>query len=69
MTVIYVPISQKSKYIREHQKRYVSKLVGEGWVHEGVVKLKDTSGTEIEVVVLVGKGFHDDYEDKESEEK
>lgn len=68
MTRIYVPISQKNKFIKEHQQRYVSKLVGDGWIHEGVTKLKDISGNEIECVVLVGRGLHDDYEDRESEQ-
>ena len=63
MTRIYVPINQKNKFIRESQKRYVSKLVGDGWIHEGVTRLKDISGNEIDCVVLVGEGIHDDYEE------
>jgi hypothetical protein len=55
MTRIYVPIGQKNKHIKENQQRYVSKLVGDGWTHEGVTKLKDVFGNEIECVVLVGK--------------
>lgn len=66
MARIYVPISQKIKLLKESQQRYVSKLVGDGWIHEGVTKLKDISGNEIECVVLVGKGTDDNYEDNES---
>lgn len=62
MTMIYVPISQKNKLLQEHQRRYISKLVGDGWKHEGVVKMKDIFGTEIEVVVLVGNGFPEESE-------
>jgi len=68
MTIIYVPTNQKNKLVQEHQRRYISKLVGDGWKHEGLVKLKDIFGAEIEVVILVGKGLHDDYEDNESEQ-
>lgn len=66
MTRIYVPISHKNRLMKESQQRYVSKLVGEGWIHEGVTKLKDISGNEIECVVLVGRGTNDDYEDGEN---
>lgn len=62
MTTIYVPISQKNKLDREHHKRYISKLIGDGWIHEGVVKLKDIFGAEIEFVVLVGNGFPEESE-------
>jgi hypothetical protein len=65
MTRIYVPISQKNKHIKEGQQRYISKLVGNGWIHEGVTKLKDIFGNEIECVVLVGDGLRDGCEDKE----
>ena len=64
MTMIYVPISQKNKLLQEHQQRYVSKLVGEGWIREGVAKIRDSFGTEVEVVILVGKGISEDYEDR-----
>ena len=63
MTKIYVPIGQKNKNVQEHHKTYVSKLIGDGWVHEGVVKLKDMFGAEIEFVVLVGDGLCDGCED------
>jgi hypothetical protein len=68
MTRVYVPISQKNKLIKENQQRYVSKLVGDGWTHEGVTKFKDVFGNDIECVVLVGSGLHDGYEnDKEND--
>lgn len=67
MTRIYVPISQKNRHIKENQQKYISKLVGDGWIHEGVSKMKDISGNEIECVVLVGNGLHDDSEIGESE--
>lgn len=67
MTRIYVPISQKNRHLKESQKKYVSKLVGDGWIHEGVTRLKDISGNEIECVVLVGNGLHNGFEDNESE--
>jgi hypothetical protein len=68
MTRIYVPISQRNKLVKESQQRYVSKLVGEGWIHEGVTKMKDISGNEIECVVLVGKGVSDNCDDNEDNE-
>ena len=68
MTRIYVPISQKDRLIKESQQRYVSKLVGDGWIHEGVTKFKDTFGNEIQCAVLVGDGLHDGCEgDKEND--
>lgn len=66
MTRIYVPISQKNKHIKENQQRYVSKLVGDGWTHEGVTKFTDAFGNEIQCVVLVGDGLHNDCEDDTS---
>lgn len=66
MTRIYVPINQKNRHVKENQKRYISKLVGDGWIHEGVTNLRDISGNEIECVVLVGNGIHDDPKDDEA---
>ena len=67
MTRIYVPINQGNKFIKENQKRYVSKLVGDGWIHEGVTKMRDISGNVIECVVLVGNGIHGDSKDDEND--
>lgn len=52
MVKIYVPINAENKPVREEQQRHVSKLVGEGWKHMGMAKLKDFFGTVVEVVVL-----------------
>lgn len=66
MTRIYVPISQKNKLVKENQQRYVSKLVGDGWIHEGVTRFKDAFGNEIQCVVLVDNGFDDNCKDDEN---
>lgn len=53
MIIVYVPISQKNKSLLENQRYHISKLIGDGWQHKGVVKLKDVFGTDLEVVVLM----------------
>lgn len=52
--IIYVPISQKKKKLRELHQRLISELLGSGWIHGGDIKLKDFSGTEAEFTILKG---------------
>lgn len=52
MVLIYVPIGQKNKLVKEEQETHISKLVGDGWRHEGIMRLGDMFGAPIDVVVL-----------------
>lgn len=50
--IIYVPIGQKKKKLRELHQELISELLGKGWIHRGDIKLKDFSGNEAEFSIL-----------------
>lgn len=52
MAIIYVPMDPEDRQRMKEQKKFLSKLINEGWTYLSNVNLTDAMGTEIQVAVL-----------------